>query len=101
QVLVDGRSVFRAGIASVVWDDIPIALEDIQRIEVTRGPSSATYGSNSFQGVINIISKHPGDTLGVRLRYRNGNQGEDDSFASYSWQQGRSANRLTVQINAS
>jgi iron complex outermembrane receptor protein len=101
QVMVDGRSVFKSGIASVVWDDIPIALEDIQRIEITRGPSSATYGSNSFQGVINIISKHPGDTLGVRLRYRNGNQGEDDSLASYSWQDDSVSYRLTAQLNAS
>lgn len=85
QVLIDGRSVFRAGIASVVWDDIPIALEDIQRIEVTRGPNSATYGSNSFLGVINVVSKHPKDTLGTRIRYRNGTQGIDDSYFSHSW----------------
>ena len=61
------------GIAQV-RDDIPIALEDIQRIEITRGPSSATYGANAFMAVINIISKAPEDTLGTRLRYRGGNQ---------------------------
>ncbi|WP_221801016.1 TonB-dependent receptor plug domain-containing protein [Oceanobacter mangrovi] len=101
QVLVDGRSVFRAGIASVSWNDIPVALEDIQRIEVTRGPSSATYGSNSFQGVINILTKHPSDTVGTQLRYRNGNQGVDDGYASHSWIGSDAAYRITGQIQAS
>ncbi len=101
QVLVDGRSVYRAAIASVTWNDIPVALEDIQRIEVTRGPSSATYGSNSFQGVINIITKHPGDSLGTQLRYRNGNNGVDDGYLSHSWLAGGAAWRVTGQVSAS
>lgn len=100
QVLVDGRSVFRASIASVTWDDIPVALEDIARIEVTRGPSAATYGANSFLGVINIISKHPDETLGVRVRYRNGSEGYDDSFVSYSGVHEQTSYRISAQINA-
>ncbi|MBM95847.1 MAG: hypothetical protein CMI09_08375 [Oceanospirillaceae bacterium] len=101
QVLVDGRSVFRAGIASVIWDDIPVALEDIQRIEVTRGPNSATYGSNSFLGVINIVTKHPKDTLGTRIRYRNGSQGIDDTFLSHSWMGSEKASyRLSARLQA-
>lgn len=100
QVLVDGRSVFKAAIASVVWDDIPVALEDIARIEVTRGPNAATYGANSYLGVINIITKHPGDTLGTRVRYRHGNQGYDDSFVSYSGVKDDISYRLSAQINA-
>ncbi|MBT10469.1 MAG: hypothetical protein CMI02_00355 [Oceanospirillaceae bacterium] len=101
QVLVDGRSVFRAGIASVVWDDIPVAMEDILRIEVTRGPNAAAYGANSFLGVINIITKHPGDTLGTRVRYRNGNQGVDDAFVSHAWNTGLNSYRLTFNLQAS
>lgn len=100
QVLIDGRSVFKAAIASVVWDDIPVALEDIARIEVTRGPNAATYGANSYLGVINIISKHPVDTLGSRVRYRHGNQGYDDSFVSYSGVDGPLSYRVSAQINA-
>lgn len=100
QVLVDGRSVFRAGIASVAWDDIPVAMEDILRVEVTRGPNASTYGANSFLGVINIVTKHPGDTLGTRVRYRNGSQGIDDSFVSYSGQSGLNSYRLTFNLQA-
>ena len=41
QVLIDGRSVYRAGLATVDWSDIPVAMEDIERIEVFRGPNTA------------------------------------------------------------
>jgi iron complex outermembrane receptor protein len=64
QVLVDGRSVYTPLYGGVQWSDIPLAIEDIARIEVTRGPNSASYGANSFLGVINIITQHSSETLG-------------------------------------
>lgn len=64
QVLVDGRSVYSPIYGGVQWSDIPLAIEDIARIEVTRGPNSASHGANSFLGVINIITKHSSETLG-------------------------------------
>jgi iron complex outermembrane receptor protein len=57
QVLVDGRSVYNSLIGSVEWSDIPLLLEDIERIEVVRGPSAAAFGANAFMGVINIITR--------------------------------------------
>ena len=78
QVLVDGRSVFKAAIAQIIWDDIPVAMEDIQRVEVVRGPNAASYGANAFLGVINIVTKHAADTQGTTLRFRKGNQGVED-----------------------
>jgi iron complex outermembrane receptor protein len=57
QVLIDGRSLysplFRGG---VNWTMLPVAIEDIERIEVVRGTNSASYGTNAFLGVINIIT---------------------------------------------
>lgn len=100
QVLVDGRSVYKAAIARVIWDDIPVAVEDIQRIEVIRGPSSATYGSNAFMATINIITKVPADTLGTRVRYRNGNQGVDDRLISHSGELGQGAFRVTASYQS-
>lgn len=100
QVLVDGRSLYRSAIATVSWDDIPVALEDIQRIEVIRGPNSATYGANSFMAVINIITHHPEDTLGTRVRYRQGNNGVQDSFFSYSAWQESGAVRVTAALRS-
>jgi iron complex outermembrane receptor protein len=64
QVLVDGRSVYSPIYGGVQWSDIPLAIEDIARIEVTRGPNSASHGANSFLGVINIVTKHASETLG-------------------------------------
>lgn len=58
QVLVDGRSVYTSTFGGVRWTDLSLALEDIERIEVVRGPNAATYGPNSFLGVISIKTRH-------------------------------------------
>jgi iron complex outermembrane receptor protein len=60
-VLIDGVSVYKTGVARVEWSFLPVAMEDIDRIEVTRGPDSSSYGPNSMMAVINILTKHPGD----------------------------------------
>ncbi len=60
-VLVDGRSIYLDFIGSVVWESVPVTLEEIERIEIIRGPGSAIYGANAFAGVVNIITKGPGD----------------------------------------
>jgi len=78
QVLVDGRSVYKSAIATVIWDDIGLAIEDIDRIEVTRGPNAALYGANSYLGVINVLTKHPEDSQGSLLSWRKGNKGTQD-----------------------
>lgn len=78
QVLVDGRSVYKSAIATVIWDDIGLAIEDIDRIEVTRGPNAAVYGANSYLGVINILTKHPEDSQGTLVSWRKGNKGTQD-----------------------
>lgn len=58
QILIDGRSVYTPILGGIPWTDLPITLDDIERIEVIRGPNAVTYGSNSFLGVINIITRH-------------------------------------------
>lgn len=60
-VLIDGMSVYRPGFSEIYWGQLPVAIEDIERIEVTRGPNSAAYGPNSMMAIVNIITKHPGD----------------------------------------
>lgn len=59
QVLVDGRSVYRAGLAQVDWNDIPLAIEDIERIEVFRGPNTVSYGANALMAVVSILTRAP------------------------------------------
>ncbi|MBZ8143567.1 hypothetical protein CLD22_27495, partial [Rubrivivax gelatinosus] len=51
----------RPAFSEVIWAQLPVMLDDVDRIEVTRAPSSATYGPNSMLAVVNIITRHPGD----------------------------------------
>lgn len=82
QVLIDGRSVYRAGLATVDWSDIPVALEDIERIEVFRGPNTVSYGANALMAVVNILTRHPADSHGTRLKVTRGQNGIADWYAS-------------------
>jgi len=82
QVLIDGRSVYRAGLAVVDWSDIPVAMEDIERIEVFRGPNTVSYGANALMAVVNIITRRPADSHGTRLKVTRGQRGINDFYAS-------------------
>ncbi|RJP21334.1 MAG: TonB-dependent receptor [Candidatus Abyssobacteria bacterium SURF_5] len=66
-LLIDGRSAYVDFFGIVVWDDLPIVLEEIDRIEIIRGPGSALYGANAFSGVINIITKSPEQLKGTSV----------------------------------
>jgi len=75
QVLVDGSSVYLPSSGGVTWSDLPWQIEDIERIEVIRGPAGATYGPNSFLGVINIITTHASQDQGSTAKATIGDQG--------------------------
>lgn len=83
QVLVDGRSVYRSGLAQVDWHDIPLAIEDIERIEVFRGPNTVSYGANALMAVVNILTRAPRDSHGTRLKVTRGQRGIDDWYAGH------------------
>jgi len=63
-VLVDGRSVYTPLLSSTFWDQLDVMMEDIERIEVIRGPGASLWGSNAVNGVINIVTKSAQDTQG-------------------------------------
>jgi iron complex outermembrane receptor protein len=96
QVLVDGRSVYRPAFAQVDWTDIPLAIEDISRIEVFRGPNTVSYGSNALMAVINILTKAPSETHGTRLKVTRGQRGINDWYASHGEKLGSSDMRLSL-----
>lgn len=63
-VLIDGRSVFSPLYAGVLWEAERVPLEDIERIEIIRGPAGAIWGANAVNGVINIITREAGSVGG-------------------------------------
>lgn len=95
-VLIDGRSVYQSGLARVDWNDLPISLNDVERIEVTRGPAAAAYGANAFSGVINIITRDPRDSEGQSATTRFGNDGIRDLEVTASHHFRTGAARVSV-----
>lgn len=73
-VLLDGRSLYNQTFGGVYWDMNDIRIEDIERIEVIRGPGSAVWGANAMNGVINIITRSSYNTLGGEANVTVGNQ---------------------------
>lgn len=73
-VLMDGRTIYSPLFSGVVWDIQDTVLEDIDRIEVIRGPGATLWGANAVNGVINIITKNAKDTQGGLAVASVGNQ---------------------------
>lgn len=73
-VLIDGRSVYTPLFSGVYWDTQDTLLQDIERIEVIRGPGATLWGANAVNGVINIITKEAKDTQGVLVSAGYGNE---------------------------
>ncbi|MGA7181533.1 MAG: TonB-dependent receptor [Thiobacillaceae bacterium] len=96
QVLIDGRSVYTPGFGEVPWSSLPLSIDDIERMEVVRGPDSATYGSNAFFAVINIITKAPAQVPGAFVSAQYGEQGMAGATLRYGGGQGDLRYRLTL-----
>src|SRR5882762_5134878 len=82
-VLIDGRSVYSPLFAGVYWQVQDTPLEDIERIEVIRGPGGTIWGANAVNGVINIITKNTKDTHGMLVSMGGGNV--DQGIAEFRW----------------
>jgi len=63
-VMVDGRTVYTPQFSGVFWHSLDLVLEDIERIEIIRGPGGSLWGANAVNGVINIITKQAKETQG-------------------------------------
>jgi len=73
-VKVDGRTVYSPLFAGVYWDIQQPVLEDIERIEVIRGPGASLWGANAVNGIINIVTRNARDTHGLLLDVATGSE---------------------------
>ncbi len=98
QVLVDGRSVYSPYyFGGADWGALPLAIDDIERIEVVRGSDSAAYGSNAFLGVVNIITRHTSAERGSSVAVSAGSNGIADASARVVTQHGALGLRITAR----
>lgn len=84
QVLIDGRSVYLPTLSGISWSDLVITVDDIERIEVTRGPNASSYGNNAFQAVVSITTKHASTDQGTYVKTTVGAHETADGFYRFS-----------------
>ena len=85
-VLMDGREVYSPTFGGVYWEVQDTPLHDIDRIEVIRGPGASLWGANAVNGVVNIITKPAGKTLGGRLNAGIGSYEKNSASFRYGHQ---------------
>ena len=84
-VMLDGRSVYTPQFAGVYWDAVNPMLEDLDRIEIVRGPGGSLWGANAVNGVINILSKSARDTQGTLVYGGGGNEKRVLAGVRHGW----------------
>jgi iron complex outermembrane receptor protein len=90
-LLIDGRSVYSPLFSGVYWNVQNVMIEDVERIEVIRGPGGTIWGANAVNGVINIITKDSKDTHGTLVASGAGNVDEGTGAFRYGAGNGRNA----------
>jgi len=90
-VMVDGRSVYLPLFSGVYWNRLDTAFEDIDRIEVVRGPGGALWGANAVNGIINIITKSAQETQGGYVELGAGTEEEAFGTVRYGGRLGEHA----------
>lgn len=85
-VLMDGRSIYDPLFSGMLWESQDVMLEDVDRIEVIRGPGGTLWGANAFNGIINIITKNSVDTQDGLLALSGGTEEHHTVAGRYGWQ---------------
>jgi len=95
-VLIDGVSAYEPAFSRVQWTVLPVAMEDVDAIEVIRGPDSSSYGPNSMMAVVNILTRHPKDVERGLASISLGSHGMVDGTVRLATTVGATSLRATV-----
>jgi iron complex outermembrane receptor protein len=96
-ILLDGRDLGTAFLSSTEWNGLSTPLEDLGRVEMVRGPGSALYGANAYNGVLNITSIPPKAMLGTKI---TAGVGEMSMYRIDARHAGEFGDHFTFKINA-
>ena len=96
-VLQDGRDLAVSAVGAPQWGALSEPLEDLSRIEVIRGPGSALYGANAYNGIISMTTPYARDVIGAKLTIGGGERGTARADARYAAVWG--GNRFGVRVN--
>lgn len=112
-VLIDGRTVYSPIFAGVFWEAQDVIMQDVARIEITRGPGGSVWGANAVNGVINVITKNAADTRGTFVNLSAGSStlgpytvrhggrlGKSGSYRAYVQTRFEGSHQLTSGIDA-
>lgn len=98
--LVDGRTQRADWLGTSWWNTVPIPVEQIERIEIIRGPASALYGADAFSGVINIVTKRAEERDEAYASGQYGTDRTSRAAAGFSGKVGKLAHRHSVMYTA-
>ena len=96
-VLIDGRSIYTRSFSGVYWNAADLMLQDIDRIEIVRGPGGSAWGANAVNGVINIVTKAAGATKGTVAQLGRGTYGGTQAAVRYGGSFGNTDYRVFSQ----
>ena len=87
--LIDGRPAYQPYYGMIIWDLLGVDFDEIKQVEVMRGPGSALWGTNALTGVVNILTRAPGEDLGTHVRLGGGALSTADVAVRHAGVRGR------------
>lgn len=84
EVMIDGRSVYEPVFSAVVWNTLGVEIEDVDYIEIVRGPSAPAHGSNAFLGAVNIVTRQPLQDTGATIRATSGSRSTSNASVRFN-----------------